>query len=61
MATYVYGVVRDGSHSDVSQTLRGAKTYATRHGYHIVSRRNVNSYNVEVMAVKNAIGRWEAQ
>lgn len=57
----IFGVVRAGAHTDVSETLLGAKQYATRHGYQIVSRRNVNSYQVDVVAAKDVNGKWVAQ
>jgi len=44
-----YGVVYHGIHTDVSKTERGAKCYATRNGYDIVSIRYNCGYVVEVI------------
>ena len=55
----IYGVVdHTGKHTDVSRSERGAKRYATRHGYRHVSRRNTNHYHVDVIAEK-VNGKWE--
>lgn len=54
----IYGIVtKSGEHIDTSGTLRGAKNYATRHGYSIVSRRGDGSYHVQEIAYK-ANGKW---
>lgn len=56
----VYGVVDStGHHSDVSSTERGAKNYATRHGYKKVSRRANGGYNPVVVAEK-VNGIWKS-
>lgn len=55
---HVYGVVgKDGIHHDVSRTERGAKQYATKHGYTQVSVRFNGGYNVAVVAEKIS-GKW---
>lgn len=54
---HVYGVTHKGIHTDTSDTLLGAKQYATRNGYSIVSIRYNCGYNVEVIAIKEG-GRW---
>ena len=54
----IFGVVnRKGEHIDVSRSLLGAKNYATRHGYTVVSRRGMGSYHIQEMAYK-ANGKW---
>jgi len=52
----VYGVVHNDAHMDVSNTLLGAKQYATRNGYEEVSKRV--GYNAVVIARKTN-GKWE--
>lgn len=53
MVNYVFGVVNsDGIHTDVSNSERGAKRYATLNGYNKVSIRYNLGYVVEVVAVK---------
>lgn len=52
----IYGVLDfNQCHIDVSESLLGAKQYATRNGYGIVSRRS--EYHVTVMAYKKD-GKW---
>lgn len=54
----IYGVLNhSGCHTDVSKTLRGAKNYATRHGYNRVSERTNCGYHVRMVAVK-INGKW---
>ena len=54
----VYGILDSNNcHIDVSLTERGAKNYATRHGYSKVSIRFNGGYHAEVVAVKNN-GKW---
>jgi len=54
----VYGIVnKDGTHTDVSNTLHGAKCYATRNGYTTVSKRV--GYNVRLVAEK-VNGKWKS-
>ena len=49
----IYGVIDSNSiHTDVSNTERGAKIYATKHGYNKVSIRFNCGYNVAVLAEK---------
>ena len=53
MSHNVYGVVcSSGIHTDVSLTEKGAKNYATRHGYDKVSIRYNSGYTVQVIAEK---------
>lgn len=48
-----YGVVNaNGEHIDVSRSEKGAKQYATLHGYKKVSIRYNGGYTVAVIAVK---------
>lgn len=55
----IYGIVtRNGEHIDVSRSEKGAKRYATMHGYKTVSRRNENYYYVFVIAEKKD-GKWQ--
>jgi len=54
----VYGIVnKDGTHTDVSNTLHGAKCYATRNGYTTVSKRV--GYNTRTIAEK-VNGKWKS-
>lgn len=51
MINNIFGVVNsDGIHTDVSNSERGAKRYATLNGYNKVSVRYNGGYNVEVIA-----------
>lgn len=55
----IYGVVNtDGIHTDVSKSEKGAKQYATRHGYKRVSVRYNSGYTVVIIAVKNDKNCW---
>lgn len=55
----IYGVVNaQGIHTDVSKTEKGAKNYATRHGYNKVSIRYNCGYNVDVISIKHG-NRWK--
>lgn len=57
---HIYGVVdSNGTHTDVSTSERGAKQYATRHGYTKVSVRFSMGYNAAVVAEKKLNGRWK--
>lgn len=53
----VYGTTdtREGNHIDTSNTLLGAKQYATRNGLKTVSKRV--GYNARIVAVKKD-GKW---
>jgi hypothetical protein len=47
----VYGITdNEGIHTDVSNSLLGAKQYATRHSYNCVSIRH--GYNVTMLEYK---------
>jgi plastocyanin domain-containing protein len=49
----IFGVLNaDNVHTDVSKSEKGAKQYATRHGYTKVSIRYNNGYDVDIVAVK---------
>lgn len=51
MTQAIYGILdRNQCHIDVSNSLLGAKQYATRNGYGVVSMRY--EYNVTVIAYK---------
>jgi len=55
---HVYGVINsENCHIDVSNTERGAKNYATRHGYKAVSMRYNGGYTVELVA-KRVADAW---
>ena len=55
----IYGILNsDGIHTDVSNTLQGAKKYATLHGYKKVSKRV--GYNAQLVALKK-YGQWVNQ
>lgn len=55
----IYGVVNsDGVHIDVSKSEKGAKQYATRHGYSKVSIRFHSGYTVVIISEKNKSGKW---
>lgn len=56
-----YGIIdSNGCHIDVSKTEKGAKSYASRRGYKKVSIRYNCGYDVEIIAIKGANGRWVA-
>lgn len=48
----IYGVLENGTHIDISKTERGAKQYATKHGYNEVSIRYSGGYMVRIIAEK---------
>ena len=55
----IYGIINaDGIHTDVSKSEKGAKQYATRHGYNKVSIRFHSGYTVVIIAHKTTKGRW---
>jgi hypothetical protein len=59
MSNYIFGIkTRSGEHIDVSRTARGAKCYATRHGYRTVTVRNMHHYYVTEYATKSCSGGW---
>lgn len=52
-----YGTINnEGTHTDTSKTLLGAKVYATLNGYNVVSKRN--GYIAFVVAEKIG-GKWQ--
>lgn len=55
-----YGVLStEGNHIDVSKTEKGAKNYASRHGYTRVSIRYNSGYVAVVIAEKKG-NRWHS-
>jgi hypothetical protein len=57
---HMYGVLnKDMIHTDVSTSEKGAKNYATRHGYTKVSIRYNLGYHVDFIAEKTPTGRWK--
>lgn len=55
----IYGVLdKNDCHIDVSRTEKGAKRYATSHGYNKVSVRYNSGYIVEIVAEK-IDGKWK--
>ena len=57
---HTYGILNaDNCHVDVSQTERGAKNYATRHGFTAVSRRFNNGYQVELVSNRDKYDMWQ--
>jgi HJR/Mrr/RecB family endonuclease len=60
MNSHTYGVVNyRGEYTDVSSTERGAKNYATRHGYNEVYIRFNSGYCVSLVASKDG-SRWHS-
>jgi hypothetical protein len=53
-----YGVLINGAHVDTSKTERGAKNYATRNGYNIVTMRYNCGY-IAVQIAHNYLGEWK--
>lgn len=54
----IYGVLVDGVHIDISKTERGAKQYATKHGYLTVTVRYNCGYIAAQIAHKYT-GKWQ--
>lgn len=54
-----YGVLVNGTHVDVSNTERGAKSYATRNGYNIVTIR-FNCGYVATQIAKKVGNKWQS-
>ena len=54
----IYGVLIDGCHVDTSKTEKGAKIYATKHGYDIVTIRYNCGYIAQQIARK-INGKWQ--
>jgi len=54
----IYGITSNDIHTDVSNSERGAKNYATRNGYEFVSVRYDGTYNVDILSMKVA-GKWQ--
>lgn len=52
MINNIFGVVSEGVHTDVSNSERGAKRYATLNGYNKVSVRYSGGYVVKIIAEK---------
>lgn len=53
-----FGVAVDGEYRDISNTLQGAKNYATRHGFKSVYTRFSMGYIV-TEAARKINGKWE--
>lgn len=54
----MYGIItKQGQYVEVSATLRGAKAYATRHGYTQVAKQ-VNNHTVYEVAFKDYRNKW---
>lgn len=54
----IYGIVNaEGTHYDVSKTEKGAKNYASRHGYTRVTIRYNGGYVAVVISEKKG-NRW---
>lgn len=54
-----YGILNsDNVHIDVSNTERGAKNYATRNGFDIVTIRYNMGYNAAIIS-KKVNGKWK--
>ena len=59
MKNHTFGVAPHGAYYDVSRTERGAKNYATRHGYNAIFIRFDGSMIIALRAEK--IGKkWKA-
>ena len=56
--TNTFGITINGTHTDTSKTLKGAKHYATRNGYKDVSIRYNCGYIAAIIATK-VKGKWE--
>ena len=54
----IYGVLVDGVHIEISKTERGAKQYATKHGYLTVTVRYNCGYIAAQIAHKYT-GKWQ--
>ena len=54
----IYGVLSNGVHTDVSNTERGAKRYATLNGYLTITIRFNCGYIAREIAYKNESGKW---
>lgn len=48
----IYGIIDRGIYYDVSKSEKGAKAYATRHGFDKVACRVRCGYNPVIIAVK---------
>ena len=60
MNKHTYGVnTLNNGYIDVSNTLLGAKQYATRNGYDAVYIRYNNGYHVDKVAIKTG-NKWSA-
>ena len=55
----IYGVLSNGVHIDVSNSLQGAKIYATKHGYTTVTVRYNCGYIAQEIFHKYS-GKWVA-
>jgi len=54
---HIYGVLtNDGTHTVVSKTEKGAKSYASMRGYKYVSIRYNGGYIAQVLAMKKGRG-----
>jgi hypothetical protein len=56
--TNIYGVLSNGSHIDISQSIKGAKRYATMNGYNIVTIRYNCGYIAEPIS-ERINGKWK--
>lgn len=61
MKNYIYGVLNtNNEHIDISNTLLGAKQYATRHGIDRISKRNLVSWAV-IPVARKILNNWVAE
>jgi len=56
--TNTYGVLSNGTHIDVSKSIKGAKRYATLNGFNIVTIRYSCGYVAEQIS-ERVDGKWE--
>lgn len=56
----IYGVLINGVHHDISNTERGAKIYATKHGYLTVTVRHNCGYIAQEIAHRYT-GKWKSK
>lgn len=54
----IYGIISNGVHYDVSKSIKGAKNFATRNGYDVITIRINSGYICYEIAYKNKKGNW---
>jgi hypothetical protein len=54
----IYGVLINGTHTDVSKSIKGTKRFATLNGFDTITIRYNCGYIAKEIFYKNLLGKW---